>query len=195
MNRSDATETPPPESESATSSQPVGSEPTESQKAASSQDLAGQLEVAKAETAEARDRYLRSVADLENFRRRSIREKDELKLFAISRVLEDLIPVMDNLALGVAAAKLPNADLKTLTGGVEMVLQQFRSALSAHGLKEINPQGQPFDPHQHEALSHQASADIKAEHVAVVVRTGYTLNGRLLRPASVIISSGPAASS
>jgi molecular chaperone GrpE len=73
---------------------------------------------------------------------------------------------------------------------VELVQQQLKAALAAHGLKEINPIGQPFDPHQHEALSHEASADVKPEHVTSVVRTGYTLNGRLVRPASVIVSSG-----
>ena len=68
--------------------------------------------------------------------------------------------------------------------------QQLKSALANHGLKEINPVGQPFDPHQHEAISHQPSQKVKAEHVLTVVRTGYTLNGRLLRPASVVVSSG-----
>ena len=72
-----------------------------------------------------------------------------------------------------------------------MVLTQFKSALGNHGLKEIHPAGQPFDPHQHEALSHAPSPDVKAEHVLNVIRTGYSLNGRLLRPASVIVSSGP----
>jgi molecular chaperone GrpE len=100
---------------------------------------------------------------------------------------------MDNLALGLTAAKQPNADLKTLTGGVDMVLTQLKSALGNHGLKEINPVGVAFDPHQHEALSHAPSADVKEEHVLTVIRTGYSLNGRLLRPASVVVSSGPAA--
>jgi molecular chaperone GrpE len=72
------------------------------------------------------------------------------------------------------------------------VLAQLRSALAGHGLKEINPVGQPFDPHQHEAISYLPSADTKAEHVLTVVRTGYSLNGRLLRPASVVVSSGAA---
>jgi len=70
------------------------------------------------------------------------------------------------------------------------VQQQLKSALANHGLKEINPLGQPFDPHQQEAISHQPSQKVKAEHVLTVVRTGYTLNGRLLRPASVVVSSG-----
>ena len=108
------------------------------------------------------------------------------------RVLEDVFPVLDTLALAITAAKQPKADLKSLVGGVDMVLAQLKSALASHGLKEISPAGQPFDPHQHEAISHQPSKDVKEEHVLTVVRTGYSLNGRLLRPASVVISSGPA---
>ena len=149
------------------------------------------LAAAKKEAADAYDRYLRAVADLENFRRRSVREKEDLRLFAASRVLEDLLPIMDNLALGMAAAKQPKADLKSLSGGIEMVLQQLKSLLANHGLKEINPLGQHFDPHQQEAISHQPSDEVKAEDVLTVVRTGYVLNGRLLRPASVILSGGP----
>jgi molecular chaperone GrpE len=158
---------------------------------AASADLAAQLATAKKEAADNYDRFMRTAADLENLRKRTLREKEELRLYSASRVLEDLLPVMDNLALGLTAAKQPNADLKTLTGGVDMVLTQFKSALGNHGLKEIHPAGQPFDPHQHEALSHAPSPDVKAEHVLNVIRTGYSLNGRLLRPASVIVSSGP----
>ncbi len=154
--------------------------------------LAEQLAAAKKEAAANREAHLRSVADLENFRKRTVREKDELRQFAASRVLEDLLPALDNLALGLAATKAPNADLKTLTGGVEMVLAQLKSALANHGLKEISPAGQLFDPHQHEAIAHAPSADVKAEHVLNVVRTGYALTGRLLRPASVVVSSGQA---
>ena len=152
------------------------------------------LAAAKKEAADNHDRYLRAVADLENFRRRSVREKDDLRLFAASKLLEELLPALDNLGLGLAAARQPNADLKALAGGVELVQQQMKSVLASHGLKEINPMGLAFDPHQHEALSHMPSADVKAEHVLNVVRTGYTLNGRLLRPASVVVSSGKAQS-
>ena len=160
---------------------------------AASADLAAQLATAKKEAADNYDRFMRTAADLENLRKRTLREKEELRMYSASRVLEDLLPVMDNLALGLTAAKQPNADLKTLTGGVDMVLTQFKSALGNHGLKEIHPAGQPFDPHQHEALSHAPSPDVKAEHVLNVIRTGYSLNGRLLRPASVIVCSGPTA--
>jgi molecular chaperone GrpE len=129
---------------------------------------------------------------LENFRRRTVREKDELRTTATGRVLEDIFPVLDTLAMAIAAAKQPKADVKSLVGGVDMVLTQLKNALATHGLKEINPVGQPFDPHQHEAISHQPSKDIKEEHVLNVVRTGYSLDGRLLRPAAVIVSSGSA---
>jgi molecular chaperone GrpE len=157
------------------------------QTAGASQDA---LAAAKKEAADNHDRYLRAVADLENFRRRTVREKEELRLFASSRLLEDLLPALDNMSLALAAARQPGADLKSVASGVELVQQQLKGALAAHGLKEVNPVGQPFDPHQHEAISHQPSADIKPEHVLNVVRTGYTLNGRLLRPASVVVSSG-----
>lgn len=155
-------------------------------------DHAAQLAAAKAEAAANYDRFMRAAADLENFRRRAIREKDELRLAATGRVLEDIFPVMDNLALALQAAKQPGADLKSLVGGIDMVLAQLKSALASHGLKEINPTGQPFDPHQHESLSHQPSDTVKEEHVLAVVRTGYSLNGRLLRPAAVVLSGGPA---
>lgn len=155
-------------------------------------ELTDQLAAAKAEAAANYDKFVRSVADLENFRRRAMREKDDLRTAATGRVLEDIFPVLDTLGLAINAAKQPNADLKSLVGGVDMVLTQLKTALANHGLKEINPAGQPFDPHQHEAISHQPSNDVKEEHVLTVVRTGYSLNGRLLRPASVVVSSGPA---
>lgn len=151
-----------------------------------------ELAKAKKEAAENYDRYVRSVADLENFRRRAVREKDELRQFAAGRVLEDLLPVLDNLALGLAAAKAPNADLKNLVGGITMVLEQLKGSLSTHGLKEINPAGQKFDPNQHESISSQPSKEVAEGSVLQVVRIGYSLNGRLLRPASVILSSGSA---
>ena len=155
-------------------------------------DPAELLATAKKEAADNYDRYVRSVADLENHRRRTVREKEELRQFAASRVLEDLLPVIDNLGLGLAAAKAPNADLKTLVGGISMVAEQLKSSLSNHGLKEVNPLGQPFDPNLHEAISQQPSADLAEGSVITVVRVGFTLNGRLLRPASVIVSTGPA---
>jgi molecular chaperone GrpE len=150
-----------------------------------------QLAAAKKEAAGNYDRYLRAVADLENFRRRVTREKEELRQFAAVNLLQHLLPVLDNLQLGLAAAR-QQTDAKTIADGVAMVLELFKDVLGRHGLKEVNPTGQRFDPHLHESLSHQPSPEVPEEHVLQVVRVGYTLHGRSLRPASVILSSGPA---
>lgn len=148
------------------------------------------LAALKKEAADNYDRYLRAVADMDNLRRRAAREKEEQRQFAAARVLEDLLPILDNLGLGLAAAKAPGADMNTLVGGIGMVADQLKAAVAGHGLKELNPIGLAFDPNFHEAISQQPSAEIPEGQVTQVVRVGYTLNGRLLRPASVIISSG-----
>ena len=150
-----------------------------------------QLAAAKLESAASYDRYTRAVADLENFRKRTLREKEELRLFAVSGLMEDLISIVDNLGLGLAAAR-QQTEVKAIVDGLTLTMEQFKGTLSRHGLKEINPAGQRFDPNFHECISHQPSPKVAEEHVMQVVRPGYTLNGRLLRPASVIVSSGPA---
>ncbi|MSU71721.1 MAG: nucleotide exchange factor GrpE [Opitutus sp.] len=154
-------------------------------------DPASALAAAKAEAAQNYERLMRTAADLENFRRRALREKEELRLFAAARVIEELLPAIDNLGLAINAARQPAADVKALAGGVEMVLTQLKVALGNHGLKEINPAGAAFDANLHEAISAQPDGRVAEGHVVNVVRTGFALNGRLVRPASVIVSSGP----
>ncbi|AWI08370.1 nucleotide exchange factor GrpE [Ereboglobus luteus] len=150
-----------------------------------------QVAAAKKEAAANYDRYVRAVADLENFRRRTLREKDELRQYAASRVLEDMFPIIEALALGLDAAKKPGTEIVSVIEGMDMVLNQIKTTLGKHGLKEINPgAGAKFDPHQEEAIAMQPSADIAEGHVLQVFRAGYSLNGRVLRPASVVVSSG-----
>ena len=158
--------------------------------AAAAPKLEEQLAAAKQEAAANYDRFMRAVAELENFRRRTLRDKDELRQFAATNIMQDLVAVLDNLSLGIAAAK-QQGDVKGVVDGMALVLEQFKDTLTRHGLKEINPAGQDFDPHQHECIAHQPSEREPAEKVTQVVRLGYHLNGRLLRPASVIVSSGP----
>jgi molecular chaperone GrpE len=153
--------------------------------------LEEQLIAAKQEAAASYDRFTRTAADLENFRKRTIREKDELRQFATAGLMEDVIPILDNLGLGLAAAR-QQAEGKSIVDGLVLVLEQLKSILARHGLKEINPAGQKFDPHFHECISHQPSAEFAEELVMQVVRLGFSLNGRLLRPASVVVSSGAA---
>lgn len=166
--------------------------PAEAPAAAAPQPaLEEQLAAAKKEAAANYDRYTRAVADLENYRKRTIREKDELRQFAATGVMEDVIPILDNLGHALAAAR-QQTDVKAVADGVGLVLEQFKTTLARHGLKEVDPASQKFDPNFHECIAHQPSADVAEENVMQVVRPGYTLNGRLLRPASVIVSSGPA---
>ena len=183
----DAKHHPAPDKEKA----PAGgkSEAPAPEKALAVADPAEQVAAAKKEAAANHERYVRAVADLENFRRRTVREKEELRLFAATRLLEDLLPALDNLALGLAAAKQPNADLKALAGGVELVQQQLKGALAAHGLKEINPLGEAFDPRSHEALGSVERPDLPDQHVAEEIRRGYRLRDRLLRPSLVRVVS------
>ena len=153
--------------------------------------LEEQLIAAKQEAAASYDRFTRTAADLENFRKRTMREKDELRQFATAGLMDDVIPILDNLGLGLAAAR-QQAEGKSIVDGLVLVLEQLKSTLARHGLKEINPAGQKFDPHFHECISHQPSAEFAEELVMQVVRLGFSLNGRLLRPASVVVSSGAA---
>lgn len=149
-----------------------------------------QLQAALEEIRQHQERHLRSVADFENYRRRIAREKDELRQFAVSGLIEEFLPVLDNLALGLqSAANHPEA--AGVAQGFQMVADQIRSILERNGLKEINPEGEAFDPHQHESLTQQPHEEIPEGHVIQVIRKGYSLNGRLLRPASVLVSSGP----
>ena len=180
MSQTDQTET----------TEPANPTPITGASTAAQSVLDEQLIVAKKEATANHERYLRAVADLENFRKRALRDKEELRQFANSGLMEDLIPVLDNLALGLGAAR-QQTDGKSLTDGVTLVLEQLKSTLTRHGLKEVNPAGQLFDPHQQECIAHQPSSEFASEMVIQVVRLGYTLNGRLLRPASVIVSSGP----
>ena len=189
MSRSESTDADLPNASSSSGPEPAAGPEAPAAGAAPATKM-DELAAAKKEAADNYERYVRATADLDNFRRRTVKEKDDLRLYGASKVLEDLLPVLDNLALGLAAAKQPKAEIGALVGGVDMVLQQLKSALTGHGLKEISPAGQPFDPHLHEAISHQPSREVKEEHVLTVVRTGYALNGRLIRPAAVIVSSG-----
>jgi len=182
-----------PETEAAEAAAPAADSATEAQaeeQVVTELTLEQQLEQAQKDTAAAKELHLRAVADLENFRRRTAREKNDLRAFAAANVVEELMPVLDNLGFALVAARADNAELKVITDGVEMVGTQFKTALGNHGLKEINPVNEAFDPNHHEALSQQASDEVADGTVLQVVRVGYSLNGRLLRPASVIVSSG-----
>lgn len=168
-----------------------GSDPEAPVAEEASSSAAEQLAAAQEESRQHYERYLRSVADLENYRRRATREREELRRASVSGLLEEFLPVLDNLDLGLqTAANHPEA--ANVAQGFEMVADQIRAILERQGVQEIHPQGEAFDPHKHESLTHQPHDEIPDGHVVQVIRKGYSLNERLLRPASVVVSSGPA---
>ncbi len=138
------------------------------------------------------DRYVRAVAELDNYRKRVARERTELVQQANERLIRDLLPVLDNFEAALAAATSAE-QFESFKTGVGLILAQLRQVLRAAGVQEIDARGQPFDPAQHEALAHQDSTEVPDGHVLQQVRKGYRLNGRLLRPASVIVARQPAA--
>ena len=152
------------------------------------------LEKAEKEAAEMKTRWLRSVADLENYRKRIAREKQDIIRSAAANVIESLLPVLDNMKLGLQAAENHPA-AKDVVVGFKMVDDQLKRSLLEQGLEELVPDGESFDPNLHECISHQTSADIEEGKVMQTVRAGYRLNEKLIRAASVIVSSGADASS
>ena len=148
-----------------------------------------ELEKAKNEAKEMKVRYLRAVADLENYRKRITREKQDIIRSAAGCVVESLLPVLDNMKLGLKSAE-NHPEAKEVTSGFKMVDDQLKKSLSEQGLEELLPNGETFDPNLHECISHQPSSEVAEDHIIETVRAGYRLNERLLRAASVIVSSG-----
>ena len=148
------------------------------------------LKAAKAD--EHWDRLLRTTADLENFKKRAARERQEAIKFANASLLEKLIPALDNLEMALAAAN--NAEshsIESLKTGIAMIYNQLKAALADTGLEEIDATNQPFDPNLHEAVSHQESADVPEGQVLQQLRKGYKLRERLIRPATVVVARRP----
>jgi molecular chaperone GrpE len=144
----------------------------------------------KAEADRYRDQALRAAADLENFRKRMIREKEEAIRFANSGILEKLLPILDNFELGLDAARGDTATpgTKGIVDGFSMVHRQLGDFLVSSGLQPIDAVGQPFDPKLHEALAHETDASQEDGIVLRQMRRGYRLADRLIRPSSVIVN-------
>ena len=155
--------------------------------------LLQKLDEATAEITSHKERYLRTVADLENYRKRAVREKEEARKQATCGLLEDLLPILDHFQLGLKSAEEHEGG-KAFADGFRMILKQMEAALKQNGLEEINPEEGLFDPNFHESIAHIPDASVADGHIIEVHRVGYRLNERLLRPAQVVVSSGAPAS-
>jgi len=135
------------------------------------------------------EQYLRAVADLDNVRKRAARDIEAANRYGLEKFAAELLPVKDSLELAVKNAG--RADVASLKEGQEATLQLLDKALSKLGVKVIDPTGEPFDPERHEAMMAQESKTAEPNSVLQVVQPGYELNGRLLRPARVIVAKEP----
>ncbi|MDZ4401344.1 nucleotide exchange factor GrpE [Prosthecobacter sp.] len=139
-----------------------------------------------------KDLAYRSQAELDNFRKRSAREAQETRTYANGDLLRALFPIIDNFDMGLEAARA-ESEKSMIFMGMNMVNRQIQDFLRDSGVQEIEAQGKAFDPNMHEAVAQEASVEVAEGTVIRVTRRGYKLKDRMLRPASVIVSSGPAA--
>lgn len=149
--------------------------------------LQAALAAAENRALESRDLYMRALAELENVRKRASRDIEQAHKFGLERVAHDLIGVKDSLELGLGSG----ATADSLREGTQATLQLLSKALEKAGLTEIVPQGEQFNPELHEAMVMQPSAQHVPNSITQVVQKGYQLNGRLLRPARVIVAKEP----
>jgi molecular chaperone GrpE len=152
------------------------------------------LEEARAKAQETQSQLMRARADLENLRRRHQKELENAHKFSLERFVEAMLPVKDSLELGLSAAADQTADVQKLREGTELTLKLLGDVMAKFNVSELDPEGAPFNPQWHQAMSLQARDDVPPNTVVTVVQKGYTLNGRLVRPAMVMVSQEPAGS-
>ncbi|ELV8625310.1 nucleotide exchange factor GrpE [Vibrio cidicii] len=151
-------------------------------------ELEAALLASESRVKEQQDAVLRARADVENMRRRSEQEIDKARKYALNKFAEELLPVIDNLERAIQAADAESEAVKPLLEGVELTYKTFVDTVNKFGLKEINPEGEVFNPEFHQAMSIQESPDHESNTVMFVMQKGYELNGRVIRPAMVMVA-------
>lgn len=156
---------------------------------------ADRVEELEAQNAELTDRFVRVAADMENLRRRTERDIKDARSYSIANFARDMLGVADNLrraldAIPEDARKGEDAGFKALIDGVEMTERAMLSALEKHGVKKLEPEGEKFDPHFHQAMFEVPDANVAANTVVQVVQAGYVIGDRVLRPAMVGVAKG-----
>ena len=149
------------------------------------------LHAAQLEAVEARQDMLRMQADMDNLRKRLVRENEKARRRTLERFMSDLLPVRDSLERGLEASNDPAANVESLREGKQLIMKMLNKAMGDHGLQVINPEGEAFNPEQHEAMTMIPSDQHDENTVIDVLEKGYQLHDRLIRPAKVVVSRKP----
>jgi molecular chaperone GrpE len=151
-------------------------------------ELTKLLEDARAKADEHWDQLMRTRAEIDNLRKRNQRDLENAHKYALEKISQDMLQVWDSLELGYQAAQDEGADIDKIREGTELTLKLLVDVMSRHGIEQVNPEGEAFNPEYHQAMSMQERDDVEPNTVVAVVQKGYLLNGRLLRPAMVMVS-------
>ena len=149
------------------------------------------LDAARLQAVEAKEDMLRMQADMENLRKRLVREHEKSRRRTLERFMNDLLPVRDSLERGLEAAEDSAATVEALKEGKQLIMKMLAKTMGDHGLQTIDPAGDKFDPEKHEAMAMMPSAELDENTVMEVLEKGYQLHERLLRPAKVVVSRKP----
>ncbi|SED84396.1 nucleotide exchange factor GrpE [Pseudomonas coleopterorum] len=155
---------------------------------AGAEDLTARVQLLEEQLAAAQDQSLRVAADLQNVRRRADQDVEKAHKFALEKFAGDLLPVLDSLERGIELSSPDDESIRPMREGMELTLKMFQDTLKRYNLEAIDPHGQPFNAEHHQAMAMQESADVEPNSVLKVFQKGYQLNGRLLRPAMVVVS-------
>ncbi|SFF88926.1 nucleotide exchange factor GrpE [Neptunomonas qingdaonensis] len=151
-------------------------------------ELSKQLAAAQQEAADLKEQMLRAAADVQNVRRRAEQDVEKAHKFALDKFVNEMLPIVDSLERTLEACNVDDEATKSLREGVEMTHGMFISGLAKFKVERVDPQGEAFDPVLHQAMSLVDAPDAKPNTVVAVMQKGYTLNGRLVRPAMVMVS-------
>ena len=154
--------------------------------------LEAQLEDAQARASENWEHYLRAKAEMDNLRRRSVKDVENAHKYGTEKFATELLPVLDSMVMGLATE---NASAETLREGMELTLNMLQKMMEKLGIEEIDPINEKFDPEKHQAMSMQPNGEVEPNTVIAVMQKGYSLNDRLLRPAMVMVSKAAEAES
>lgn len=155
-------------------------------------DANDELTKLQEELTAAKDQSLRTQAEMQNLRRRSERDVENAHKYALEKFVGELLPVVDNLERALQAIDQDDESMKAMTEGVELTLKSFQDVLVRYKVEAVDPKGQPFDPEFHQAMSMLEMPDEVPNTVVDVFQKGYTLNGRLVRPAMVVVAKAAA---